>query len=604
MWSAFSPRPPTPTARRCCLRCQTWTASANLRASRCTANCRRRWRPRAAAVFVPAARVRKHAARPRRRCCARSRPAAALRATFRTSLHHEPEPGCIADPAAQRRGHFARQPEPPPAGRLWRHRVRDPPDPPLLRQPPALLPALCRLAAVHAGAPRYLVRCAGLPLAPLGLDRSLGGRDHLLAAQRRRRHPTDLGPPAPVRERRRKLPRRLSGLGLSARPRNRPVEKGAKRKRHPRPGAPVHQVLPGPFPHEYDTNRTWFKREEDFPGPQPMASAARWIDENAGRHQRFFLMIDEFDPHEPFDTPQPWACRYRQAQGADEHQPLLVWPPYAVDAIERGVLTAAQAQELRSNYGAKLSMIDHWLGRVLDAIERNRLAADTAVILCTDHGHYLGERDIFGKPGGPLYQPMAHIPLMIRWPGMAPGRRDMLTTSVDIHATIADIFRVSAPHPPHRRAPPAGALAAARHRRSGPAGARAFAGRRLGPRGALHRPQPQIRSRPGAGQRAAIDVVQPLVDDAAAPCAGPASAAARPPRAHRLHARQPGAGAAPALRRGRPAAAMGAEPAVQRQPPVEPRRRPRRADRSGRQRAGGRVRAQTARRAAGHRGAG
>jgi len=216
-------------------------------------------------------------------------------------------------------------------------------------------------------------------------------------------------------------------------------------------GAPLHQVLPGPFPHEYDTNRTWFKREEDFPGPQTMASAARWIDENAGRHQRFFLMIDEFDPHEPFDTPQPWACRYRQAQGADEHQPLLVWPPYAVDAIERGVLTAAQAQELRNNYGAKLSMIDHWLGRVLDAIERNRLAADTAVILCTDHGHYLGERDIFGKPGVPLYQPMVHIPLMIRWPGMAPGRRDMLTTSVDIHATIADIFGVSAAHRTHGR---------------------------------------------------------------------------------------------------------------------------------------------------------
>src|SRR6218665_869688 len=245
MWSAFSPRPPTPTARRCCLRCQTWTASANLRASRCTANCRRRWRPRAAAVFVPAARVRKHAARPRRRCCARSRPAAALRATFRTSLHHEPEPGCIADPAAQRRGHFARQPEPPPAGRLWRHPVPDPPNPPLfphhrplLRQRPALCPALGRLAAVHAGAPRYLVRCAGLPLAPLGLDRSLGGRDHLLAAQRRRRHPTDLGPSAPVRERRRKLPRRLSGLGLSARPRKRPVENGAKRVRHWRPAAP------------------------------------------------------------------------------------------------------------------------------------------------------------------------------------------------------------------------------------------------------------------------------------------------------------------------------------------------------------------------------
>jgi arylsulfatase A-like enzyme len=212
-------------------------------------------------------------------------------------------------------------------------------------------------------------------------------------------------------------------------------------------GAPMHEAIPGPFPHEYDINRTWFRREEDFPGPQTMAAAARWINENAGRHERFFLMIDEFDPHEPFDTPEPWASKYRENDG----KPLLVWPPYAADAVKRGVLTTEQARELRNNYGAKLSMIDHWLGRLLAAIDSNGLADETAVVLCTDHGHYLGERDIFGKPGVPLYQPMVHIPLMVRWPGVAPGRRDTLTTSVDIHATLADLFGVSAPHRTHGR---------------------------------------------------------------------------------------------------------------------------------------------------------
>ena len=52
-------------------------------------------------------------------------------------------------------------------------------------------------------------------------------------------------------------------------------------------------------------------------------------------------------------------------------------------------------------------MIDHWLGRVLDALDRQGAWDDTAVIVCTDHGHYLGEHDIWGKPAVPLYEPLA-----------------------------------------------------------------------------------------------------------------------------------------------------------------------------------------------------
>ena len=75
---------------------------------------------------------------------------------------------------------------------------------------------------------------------------------------------------------------------------------------------------------------------------------------------------------------------------------------------------------MRNNYGAKLSMIDHWLGRVLTALEETGRREDTMVIITTDHGHYLGERDLYGKPGVPHYEPLSHIPLMIQGPGIAP----------------------------------------------------------------------------------------------------------------------------------------------------------------------------------------
>ncbi len=186
----------------------------------------------------------------------------------------------------------------------------------------------------------------------------------------------------------------------------------------------------------YDTSRGWFRGEADFPGPRTLSAAARWLKDNAGVHERMFLMVDEFDPHEPFDTPEPWASLY----DPEWEGPHLIWPPYVVGGEAKGVLDARQARQIRACYGAKLTMIDHWLGRVLEVMDETDLWADTLFILCTDHGHYLGEKDIWGKPGAPLYEPIAHIPLLMAAPGIEPRACGALTTSVDLNATLADVF--------------------------------------------------------------------------------------------------------------------------------------------------------------------
>jgi hypothetical protein len=71
--------------------------------------------------------------------------------------------------------------------------------------------------------------------------------------------------------------------------------------------------------------------------------------------------------------------------------------------------------------------------------------------VCTDHGHYLGEKDIWGKPGVPVYEPLGHIPLLVAWPGVAPVAVDALTTSADIHATLVELFGVQVEHRTHGR---------------------------------------------------------------------------------------------------------------------------------------------------------
>jgi arylsulfatase A-like enzyme len=201
----------------------------------------------------------------------------------------------------------------------------------------------------------------------------------------------------------------------------------------------------------YDRSRTWFRAEADYPGPRTMTAAADWLRRESPAHERWLLFVDEFDPHEPFDTPEPWLGRYDDEPWDDE---LLIWPPYAVGAQADGRLTDREARHIRANYGSKLSMIDHWFGSVLDALDERGLWDSTAVVVCTDHGHYLGEvrggRDIWGKPAVPQFEPLGHTPLLVHWPGATPGGTiDALTTNVDLHATLCDVFGVVPGHRTH-----------------------------------------------------------------------------------------------------------------------------------------------------------
>jgi hypothetical protein len=218
-------------------------------------------------------------------------------------------------------------------------------------------------------------------------------------------------------------------------------------------GAPaIPEARVGIFERPYDRSRTWFREEADFPGPRTMATARDWLRANAGRHERFLLFVDEFDPHEPFDTPEPYASRYDDTwEGAK-----LIWPPYAVGAIAQGRMTAREGQQVRACYGGKLAMIDAWLGKLLDTAFELGLGEDTLIVVCTDHGHYLGEPtvdglDVWGKPGVPHYETLGHTPLLVHWPGRGAGRVDALTTNVDLHATLVELFGAEPRHRTHGR---------------------------------------------------------------------------------------------------------------------------------------------------------
>ena len=162
----------------------------------------------------------------------------------------------------------------------------------------------------------------------------------------------------------------------------------------------------------YDRSRGWFRDEADFPGPRTMAAAARWLDEAAPHHDRFFLLVDEFDPHEPFDTPDPYASMY----DPDWRGAHLIWPPYAAGAVAKGIISDDEGRQIRAQYGAKLTMIDAWFGRLLDATDDDRRSwpllgreghlGEAGRSPLRSHGPYAAVRAVAGR--GRRHQRRAH----------------------------------------------------------------------------------------------------------------------------------------------------------------------------------------------------
>lgn len=194
----------------------------------------------------------------------------------------------------------------------------------------------------------------------------------------------------------------------------------------------------------YLRNVAHFRGEEDFFGPRVMAATAEWLGRNHA-HERFYLHVDCFDVHEPFHVPEPYRSMYTGLPPEGRNP----WPRYGRTDDPAMGLTPEDVAWVRAQFAGKLTMVDAWLGRVLDALERHRLWERTCVMVTTDHGHYLGEHDRIGKPGSPLWHTLCHIPLLVWHPGARAGRVSAVTQTVDLYATVLELLGLEAPEGSH-----------------------------------------------------------------------------------------------------------------------------------------------------------
>lgn len=201
----------------------------------------------------------------------------------------------------------------------------------------------------------------------------------------------------------------------------------------------IERWRPG-FGMRYLANVRDFASEEDYFPAKVFRSASEWIERYDGSDP-FYLHVESFDVHEPFDVPEPYRSMYAASGSDRDRGGFNVWPPYQDREVQDAYLAQASDEELaylRAQYAGKLTMVDRWLGSFLDTLETKGLLDDTLVVLTTDHGHDLGHRGHFGKQW-PHVDSHARIPLFVRHPARpAAATTDALTSTVDLHATLLD----------------------------------------------------------------------------------------------------------------------------------------------------------------------
>jgi arylsulfatase A-like enzyme len=187
---------------------------------------------------------------------------------------------------------------------------------------------------------------------------------------------------------------------------------------------------------QYFLNTSMWQKEEDYFVAQVMREAARWLEGNSG-HPHFFLWIDSFDPHEPWDPPPKYEQMYADP---DYSGPRLIHPMYgSVDWM-----TPEELNYVRALYAGEVTFVDKWFGYLLDVIIGLGLLDNSIIVVLADHGHPHGDHGSTMKTPDNLYSELLRIPLLIRHPeGLYAGKRvSPLVQTDDLLPTLLDLLNL------------------------------------------------------------------------------------------------------------------------------------------------------------------
>ena len=202
-----------------------------------------------------------------------------------------------------------------------------------------------------------------------------------------------------------------------------------------------------------------------------------WIAERSNAHldrlgrsgQPFFMWSSFFDPHPSYLAPEPWDTMYDPAKvtvpqmtpGEHErnpahfgmtqqaqpdfsawNEPLGHWMHGCTSHLQD---RSELAKDVAVYYGM-VSLLDKYVGKILDHLEARGLAENTLVVFTSDHGHFFGQHGLREK--GPFhYEDMLKVPFIVSWPGRVPAGRtsEALQSLVDLPVSFLRAAGVEVP---------------------------------------------------------------------------------------------------------------------------------------------------------------
>lgn len=189
------------------------------------------------------------------------------------------------------------------------------------------------------------------------------------------------------------------------------------------------------------------------------------IDDAVENNKPFFIWSSFFDPHPPYLVPEPWdkmynpdemtlpfvpendmddmPYHYRMTQTNDNK-----WGKEFVEDGEEvhgffshTSVSEAQAKKNKALYYGMVSMMDKYIGKILDYLDEKNLTDNTIIIFTTDHGNHIGSHGLHYK-GGFVFEEDVRIPFIASWKNHFPENKktDALISVVDMTPTILSLI--------------------------------------------------------------------------------------------------------------------------------------------------------------------